>query len=70
VRWTPTTLLVIAGHQTRTLPVVIFNFVSCDSLNWGGLTAASSIITLPALIVAFLVQKHIVRGLTFGALKV
>ena len=61
--------LVIAGNSTRTLPVAIFNFVSYDSLNWGGLTAASSLITLPALLMAFLVQKHIVRGLTIGALK-
>jgi ABC-type glycerol-3-phosphate transport system permease component len=44
-------------------------FVSYDSLNWGGLTAASSLITLPVLLMAFLVQKHIVRGLTIGALK-
>jgi multiple sugar transport system permease protein len=61
--------LILAGNTTRTLPVAIFNFVSYDSLNWGGLTAASSIITLPVLAMAFLVQKHIVRGLTFGALK-
>ena len=61
--------LVIAGNSTRTLPVAIFNFVSYDSLNWGGLTAASSLITLPVLLMAFLVQKHIVRGLTIGAVK-
>jgi multiple sugar transport system permease protein len=61
--------LVIAGNTTRTLPVAIFNFVSYDSLNWGGLTAASTIITLPVLVMAFFVQKHIVHGLTFGALK-
>ena len=61
--------LVIAGNNTRTLPVAIFNFVSYDSLNWGGLTAASTIITLPVLVMAFFVQKHIVRGQTLGALK-
>ena len=59
----------IAGNNTRTLPVAIFNFVSYDWLNWGGLTAASTIITLPVLVMAFFVQKHIVRGLTLGALK-
>ena len=61
--------LVSASNNTRTLPVVIFNFVSYDSLNWGGLTAASTIITLPVLVMAFFVQKHIVRGQTLGALK-
>jgi len=61
--------LVSASNNTRTLPVAIFNFVSYDSLNWGVLTAASTIITLPVLVMAFFVQKHIVRGLTLGALK-
>lgn len=57
------------GVESRLRSYAILNFVSYDALNWGGLTAASSIITMPVLIMAFIVQKHIVRGLTFGALK-
>src|SRR6266581_3101871 len=61
--------LIIAGFKTRTLPIAVYSFLSYEEINWGGLTAAAAIITLPVLILAMLVQKHIVRGLTFGALK-
>ena len=61
--------LIIAGFKTRTLPIAVYSFLSYEEINWGGLTAAATIITLPVLILAMLVQKHIVRGLTFGAMK-
>jgi multiple sugar transport system permease protein len=61
--------LVLAGVNTRTLPVAVFNFMSYDAINWGGLSAAASIITVPVLLLALLVQGHIVRGLTIGGVK-
>ncbi len=61
--------LIIAGFKTRTLPIAVYNFLSYEEINWGGLTAAATVITLPVLVLALLVQKHIVRGLTLGALK-
>jgi multiple sugar transport system permease protein len=61
--------LIIAGFKTRTLPIAVYNFLSYEEINWGGLTAAATVITLPVLILALLVQKHIVRGLTLGAMK-
>jgi multiple sugar transport system permease protein len=61
--------LIIAGFKTRTLPIAVYSFLSYEEINWGGLTAAATVITLPVLALALLVQKHIVRGLTLGALK-
>ncbi|HWT82192.1 MAG TPA: carbohydrate ABC transporter permease [Candidatus Acidoferrum sp.] len=61
--------LIIAGFKTRTLPIAVYNFLSYEEINWGGLTAAATIITLPVLVLSLFIQKHIVRGLTFGALK-
>jgi multiple sugar transport system permease protein len=61
--------LIIAGFKTRTLPIAVYNFLSYEEINWGGLTAAASIITLPVLILSLFIQKHIVRGLTLGAMK-
>ena len=57
------------GGKTRTLPIAVYSFLSYEEINWGGLTAAATVITLPVLLLALLVQKHIVRGLTLGALK-
>ena len=62
--------LIIAGFKTRTLPIAVYNFLSYEEINWGGLTAAATIITLPVLVLSLFIQKHIVRGLTFGAVKV
>ncbi len=61
--------LVLAGDQTRTLPVAIFNFISYSSVDWGGLMAAAVIITLPVLVITLFVQRYIVAGLTAGATK-
>lgn len=61
--------LVLASYNTKTLPVAVFNFMSYTEINWGGLTAAASIITLPVLLLVLLVQRNIVRGLVVGAVK-
>jgi multiple sugar transport system permease protein len=61
--------LVIASRRTMTLPVAAYGFIGYGEINWGGLTAAAMVITLPALILALFIQKHIVKGLTFGAVK-
>ncbi len=61
--------LVLAGDDTRTLPVAIFNFISYASIDWGGLMAASVLITVPVLVVTIFMQRYIVSGLTAGATK-
>ncbi|KQV07464.1 carbohydrate ABC transporter permease [Leifsonia sp. Root112D2] len=61
--------LVLAGANTKTLPVAIFNFVSYASIDWGGLMAAAVIVTVPIMVIALFTQKYIVSGLTAGATK-
>ena len=61
--------LVLSGADTKTLPVAIFNFVSYASIDWGGLMAASVVVTIPIMIIALFTQKYIVSGLTAGATK-
>lgn len=61
--------LVLSGANTKTLPVAIFDFVGYASIDWGGLMAASTVVTLPIMLVALFVQKYVVSGLTAGATK-
>ena len=61
--------LILAGRDTTTLPVAIFNFVSYAYVDWGGLMAAAVMITLPIVILSLCLQKHIISGLTAGAVK-
>jgi multiple sugar transport system permease protein len=61
--------VILAGRQTRTLPIAVYNMISYEEINWGTLAAAATLITLPVLLLALVVQRHIVTGLTFGAVK-
>jgi multiple sugar transport system permease protein len=61
--------LVLSGADTKTLPVAIFDFVGYASIDWGGLMAATTVVTLPIMVIALFVQKYIVSGLTAGATK-
>ncbi|MFD5183676.1 carbohydrate ABC transporter permease [Streptomyces sp. NPDC058372] len=61
--------LVFADDTTQTVPVTLFNFISYASTDWGGLMAATTLITLPVLLAALLGQKYLIAGLTSGATK-
>jgi glycerol transport system permease protein len=43
--------------------------VTVTGTNWGEMAAISVVSLLPALIFLALVQKYIITGLTFGAVK-
>jgi multiple sugar transport system permease protein len=61
--------VILSGPHTRTLPVAVFNLMSFEQFNWGPLAAAATMITLPVMAMALVMQRHIVSGLTFGAVK-
>jgi len=62
-------VLILGGSKTITLPMAVYSFMSFEDVNWGGLNAAATLITLPILLLSLLVQKHLARGLTMGAVK-
>jgi multiple sugar transport system permease protein len=61
--------IVLAGRETRTLPVAVYNMISFEQLSWGPLAAAALIVTLPVLVLTLFAQRQIVAGLTAGAVK-
>jgi multiple sugar transport system permease protein len=60
---------VLAGRETRTLPVAVFNSMTYEQLSWGPLAAAALIVTLPTLLLTIFIQRDIVTGLAAGAVK-
>ena len=60
---------VLAGRETRTLPVAVYNVLTFEQLAWGPLAAAAIIVTLPVLLLTIVIQKEIVVGLTGGGVK-
>ena len=61
--------IVLAGRETRTLPVAVYNMLSFDQIAWGPLSAAAIIVTLPVLVLTVFAQRQIIAGLTAGAVK-
>ena len=60
---------VLAGRETRTLPVAVYNVLTFEQTSWGPLAAAALVVTLPVLILTVFVQRHIVTGLASGGIK-
>jgi multiple sugar transport system permease protein len=59
----------LTGSKTMTLPVALFGYISVHNVNWGSLCASGVITALPVITFAMVVQRYIIRGLTFGAVK-
>lgn len=54
---------------SKTMPVGLLDFTAEFTINWGGMCALAVLMIVPALILTFLVQKHLIAGLTFGGVK-
>ena len=61
--------LVLSNGDTKTLIAAAFNFIGEGSTSWGALMAAATLIALPPLLLAAVVQRWLVAGLTLGAVK-
>jgi multiple sugar transport system permease protein len=61
--------MVLAGRETRTLPVAVNNMLTFEQISWGPLSAAALLVTLPVLLLTLVAQKQIVTGLTAGGVK-
>jgi len=51
------------------MPVIAASAITDRGVMWGELTAVGVLIAIPVMVFASLVLKHLVRGMTFGALK-
>jgi multiple sugar transport system permease protein len=61
--------MILGGERTQTVTLGILGFIGYERVLWGQMAAATMICVIPELIMAFFVQKYIIRGLTFGAVK-
>lgn len=61
--------LILGAKETQPNTVGILGFISYETVLWGQMAAATIVIILPPMILALVIQKHLVRGLTMGALR-
>lgn len=59
----------LTSVNARTITTGLAEFVTVTGTNWGQMAATATLTLLPALILVGLAQRHIVSGLTFGAVK-
>jgi multiple sugar transport system permease protein len=55
--------------NSKTLPVGLLDYTSEFTIDWRGMCALAVVMILPAFLLTFVIQKRLVSGLTFGAVK-
>lgn len=61
--------VLLTGEARKTVPIGIAEFIVQFDIRWGEVMAASTLATIPVMILFFMIQRHFVRGLMAGAIK-
>jgi ABC-type glycerol-3-phosphate transport system permease component len=61
--------LALTRETVKTAPVGVAEFSGLFGTQWGNLTAASTVISAPIIVLVLLLRRRFVSGLTFGAVK-
>ncbi|MCX7709231.1 MAG: carbohydrate ABC transporter permease [Clostridia bacterium] len=61
--------LLLSAFKVETVTVSVLKYLASDTVHYGQMAVAASVSALPEVILALIIQKHLVRGLSFGAVK-
>ena len=61
--------VVLGGNRVRPVTVAMFNFISVEQTQWARLAAGAMLAMAPVILIGLFAQRHIVKGLTVGAVK-
>ena len=61
--------VVLGGNNVRPVTVAMFNFISVEQTQWARLAAGAMLAMAPVILIGLFAQRHIVKGLTVGAVK-
>ena len=61
--------LILASSKVQPITVAITKYLGTDTAHYGQLAVAATVSAIPAIVFALCIQKHLVRGLSFGAVK-
>jgi multiple sugar transport system permease protein len=62
-------IFLITDPDTRTAPPAIAGLIGGTTIDWGLVAASAMVFAIPVLLFAFLVRKHLVAGVTLGAVR-
>lgn len=61
--------LMLTSEQARTAPPAIATMQGRGGIEWSAIAAGSLAFLIPVVIVTFALRKHLLRGVTFGAIR-
>lgn len=61
--------LIMTRSEVKPLPIAIFALAGGHEVRWNEIAAMAMMAVVPVLIFALLLQRYLVRGLTFGGVK-
>lgn len=61
--------LILTGTKARTAPVAISSLIGGDTLTWGQMCAASTVMLAPVFVFTLAMQKFLIRGVSAGGVK-
>ncbi len=61
--------LSLASIGASTVPIFLVKFVTSEGLFWAQLSASSTLAVLPIVLLGWIAQRQLVRGLSMGAVK-
>ncbi len=61
--------MILSAGKFSTLPAMIPSLAMHTGTMWGEVAAAAVVQTIPVIVFTFVAQRHLIRGLTFGAVK-
>ena len=61
--------LLLAGIKIEPITVAATKYLAQSTVHYGQMAVAATCSALPSIIFAIIIQKHLVRGLSFGAVK-
>ena len=61
--------LILTGVKARTAPVAISSLIGGDTLTWGQMCAASTVMLTPVFVFTLAMQKFLIRGVAAGGVK-
>ncbi|QBI54457.1 carbohydrate ABC transporter permease [Streptomonospora litoralis] len=59
----------LTASQAATVPVFLVGFITSEGLYWAQLAAAATLASLPIVVIGWMAQRQLVRGLSMGAVK-
>ena len=61
--------LMLTSQNARTAPPAIATMLGRGGIEWSAIAAGTLVFLIPVLIIIFALRRHLLRGVTFGAIR-